>query len=389
MPDYTPRADKAEWHLTYHCDLACTCCNRACFLPPATPDMTLDDARDFCRQAEELYEVTGWRPRIMIIGGEPTLHRDFLEFVAIALAFAGPGRVEVWSNGRTPVPSSAWTRSANAAWRSSRRAPSSPAACAIRFRTSFWPPPISAASGAPAAPTAALPIPTAASRWTPAATRSAAWAGPSTVCWAWACGPSGWPTCLTPNSPPPRQPACAAGAGSTPALTAPRPPAVGRCKAPGSRPHGPPRRPGCRQLATFVGPNSCWTNRESVVGFRQPRQALAAISRGPLPRQRPGGPKRPCGTLGNGGSPPRQVASRHLEDFPRFVQEHLVDGPGRSLSARTLPATKESVCPPPPRNFWRSVPSSSSRPAKSWSATRRPACCRPTTRRITTASCRT
>jgi hypothetical protein len=94
VADYTPKSDKAEWHLTYRCDLRCAGCNRACFLPPATGDMTLDDAREFCRQAAE----RNWRPRIVLIGGEPTLHPDFLEFVAIAAAFS-PGRVEVWSNG--------------------------------------------------------------------------------------------------------------------------------------------------------------------------------------------------------------------------------------------------------------------------------------------------
>ena len=94
--DYTPQSDKAEWHLTYRCDLHCACCNRGCFLPPATPDMTLTDAREFCRQAREIH----WQPRIMIIGGEPTLHPDFFEFLAEANRLS-PGRVEVWSNGHS------------------------------------------------------------------------------------------------------------------------------------------------------------------------------------------------------------------------------------------------------------------------------------------------
>ena len=93
---YTPQAPKAEFHLTYRCDLACSTCNRACFLPAQTPDMTLDDAEEFCRQAKEL----DWHPRIMIIGGEPTLHHDFIRFCEIARQFTGsPSRVEVWSNG--------------------------------------------------------------------------------------------------------------------------------------------------------------------------------------------------------------------------------------------------------------------------------------------------
>lgn len=96
MNGYTPQSDKAEVHLTYRCELSCACCNRACFLPPQTPDMTLADAHEFCQQARAL----DWRPRIMLIGGEPTLHPNFFAFLDVAVDFTGdPRRVEVWSNG--------------------------------------------------------------------------------------------------------------------------------------------------------------------------------------------------------------------------------------------------------------------------------------------------
>ena len=94
IPDYTPKSNEAEWHITYKCDLNCPNCNRLCFLPPTTRDMTLDDAREFNRQAREL----GWFPKIVILGGEPTLHRDLFEFIEIAKELS-PGRVEIWSNG--------------------------------------------------------------------------------------------------------------------------------------------------------------------------------------------------------------------------------------------------------------------------------------------------
>ena len=95
--DFTPhkKPPQAEWHLTYRCTLSCRYCNRACFLPPQTKDMTLDDAREFGRQATAL----DWHPRVLFMGGEPTLHPQLLDFIAIAHEFAP--EVQVWSNGYT------------------------------------------------------------------------------------------------------------------------------------------------------------------------------------------------------------------------------------------------------------------------------------------------
>ena len=93
MFDYTPKKPQVEMHLTYHCDLACRNCNRLCFLPPQTRDMTLDDAREFARQTLAI----DWHPRVLLIGGEPTLHPDFLDFIPICNEFAT--EVQVWSNG--------------------------------------------------------------------------------------------------------------------------------------------------------------------------------------------------------------------------------------------------------------------------------------------------
>ncbi|MFN6206480.1 MAG: hypothetical protein ACK49R_08570 [Planctomycetota bacterium] len=56
--------------------------------------MSLEDAHEFNRQAREL----NWFPKIVILGGEPTLHRELFEFIEIANELS-PGRVEVWSNG--------------------------------------------------------------------------------------------------------------------------------------------------------------------------------------------------------------------------------------------------------------------------------------------------
>jgi len=94
MPNYTPRSNRTEWHPTYLCDLSCTNCNRCCFLPPTTPDMTLGDARSFVQQAQEL----DWHPEIFIVGGEPTLYAQLFELLEIAQTLS-PGKVLVWSNG--------------------------------------------------------------------------------------------------------------------------------------------------------------------------------------------------------------------------------------------------------------------------------------------------
>lgn len=108
VSDFTPRTGKLEWHLTYRCNLGCKACSRCSWLPrPHTPDMTIADARECMRQADYI----GWRqlpgpgngaepPRIIIIGGEPTLHPDFMEFVKMAADWSGT-YVQVFSNGFT------------------------------------------------------------------------------------------------------------------------------------------------------------------------------------------------------------------------------------------------------------------------------------------------
>lgn len=101
-PDrYTPRDDmwgKAELHITYRCNLQCVNCNRLSNLRNEhTPDMTVDDVKEFFRQCTELK----YNPLVLIIGGEPTLHPDFEEICLLARQFRGPGKdVQVWTNGR-------------------------------------------------------------------------------------------------------------------------------------------------------------------------------------------------------------------------------------------------------------------------------------------------
>jgi len=96
-----PNYHKAEWHLTYRCNLACKPCSRACFLKGThTEDMTVEDAEKYIEQAAYL----GWPSDTILIGGEPTMHADFLEFVRVAIRWAKTlpnGQVVVFSNGST------------------------------------------------------------------------------------------------------------------------------------------------------------------------------------------------------------------------------------------------------------------------------------------------
>jgi len=97
--DLRPTSGKAEFHLTYACDLECMACNRASFLrTPHTEPMTLEDAEEFYRQAD----VLAWKPRIILIGGEPTLHRQFQQFLQRAIEWSGQD-VQVFSNGYSPT----------------------------------------------------------------------------------------------------------------------------------------------------------------------------------------------------------------------------------------------------------------------------------------------
>lgn len=82
-----------EAHLTYRCSLACVNCNRGCNVSQThTPDMTMDDLR--CA-AEITPNVSG----IVLIGGEPTLHRHCVEMGKLAKALAPI--VRIYSNAHT------------------------------------------------------------------------------------------------------------------------------------------------------------------------------------------------------------------------------------------------------------------------------------------------
>ena len=82
--DLRPTSNSAELHLLYACDLECCACTRASFLrKPHTGPMTIEDVEEFFRQARAL----DWIPGIVITGGEPTMHPQFVEIVGMATEF--------------------------------------------------------------------------------------------------------------------------------------------------------------------------------------------------------------------------------------------------------------------------------------------------------------
>ena len=89
----------AEIHLTYRCDLACRTCNRACFVKPQlAEDMTVEAFDSFLREAVQLGIPLKF---IILLGGEPTLHRDLQQFIDLSKKHVKKfdGEVEVFSNG--------------------------------------------------------------------------------------------------------------------------------------------------------------------------------------------------------------------------------------------------------------------------------------------------
>lgn len=106
MTDYTPRRDipKLELHLEARCNLSCSACSRASFLAKHPMErLTLADVTEVFRQVDELRPR--WTPRVIIIGGEPTLHPQFLEICKMSVEWSRCHRpdnfVQVFSNGTT------------------------------------------------------------------------------------------------------------------------------------------------------------------------------------------------------------------------------------------------------------------------------------------------
>lgn len=77
---FSPNLNKIEIDITYECNLKCYNCNRSCTQAPTEESMSLFQIQQFLTESIQLKKQ--WE-LINILGGEPTLHPDFLEIVHI------------------------------------------------------------------------------------------------------------------------------------------------------------------------------------------------------------------------------------------------------------------------------------------------------------------
>lgn len=99
-PVYERSRDLIEIDITYACNLKCFSCNRSCGLAPSDDHLSLDQIQKFIR--ESTAKGVHWR-RLRILGGEPTLHPEFLRILDYLLAFkmsqCPDATIEVVTNG--------------------------------------------------------------------------------------------------------------------------------------------------------------------------------------------------------------------------------------------------------------------------------------------------
>ncbi len=79
---FIPNLNRIEIDITYHCNLKCLNCNRSSTQAPAREEMSLNQIHQFIKESIELGKK--WEI-INILGGEPTLHENFLEIVQLIL----------------------------------------------------------------------------------------------------------------------------------------------------------------------------------------------------------------------------------------------------------------------------------------------------------------
>lgn len=75
---YHRSLDCIEIDITYKCNLTCHNCNRSCDIIKSNDNIEINQIKKFLEESVNKCKV--WR-RIRLLGGEPTLHSDFLEII--------------------------------------------------------------------------------------------------------------------------------------------------------------------------------------------------------------------------------------------------------------------------------------------------------------------
>lgn len=79
---YSPSQDLIEIDITYLCNLRCNNCNRSSAQAPDSHHISLKNIQSFVE--DSVTQNRHWR-RIRILGGEPTLHPEFMEIIETLL----------------------------------------------------------------------------------------------------------------------------------------------------------------------------------------------------------------------------------------------------------------------------------------------------------------
>jgi hypothetical protein len=92
---------RVELNITYDCNLKCKGCNRICDKTRLYPDMSVEQVKEF---TDKLRSEDRYTSRVKVVGGEPTVHPQFLEIIevlSVACVEGRIGKVAVNTNGVT------------------------------------------------------------------------------------------------------------------------------------------------------------------------------------------------------------------------------------------------------------------------------------------------
>jgi hypothetical protein len=99
-PLYERNCHVIQLDLTFDCNLKCFNCERCCGLAPSKDCLSLEQIRQFLWESTEM--DVRWKT-IRVLGGEPTLHPEFLSIIEELLIFKKSQcpevTIEVYSNG--------------------------------------------------------------------------------------------------------------------------------------------------------------------------------------------------------------------------------------------------------------------------------------------------